>query len=81
MIFPASISIKSIFPGCNRHFVITLLSSTGSVPASEAKTTVSSSDTKYLAGLNPFLSSVAPIFFPSVKAIAAGPSQGSIIDA
>ena len=60
---------------------MTLLSSTGKVPASDAKTTVSSSITKYLAGLNPFLSNVAPICLPSVKARAAGPSQGSIIAA
>ncbi len=35
---------------------------------------------KYLAGLKPFLSKVAPICLPSEKATAAGPSHGSITD-
>ena len=47
------------------------------VGISEDKTILSSSVIKYLAGLSPFLSRVAPICFPSVKATAAGPSQGS----
>ena len=45
---------------------------------SEDNKTVPSSVIKYLEGLKPFLSRIAPIFLPSVKHIAAGPSQGSI---
>ena len=77
MIFPASKSTKSIFPGLNLNFSIILFSGTLSTPISEDKTILSSSVIKYLAGLSPFLSKVAPICFPSVKATAAGPSQGS----
>ena len=51
--------------------------STGKTPDSEAIITRSSLVTQYLEGRKPFLSSVAPIIFPSVKEIEAGPSQGS----
>ena len=52
--------------------------SIGKTPVSEAIITRSSLVTQYLEGLNPFLSKVAPIIFPSVNEIEAGPSQGSI---
>ena len=41
-------------------------------------TKISSFVREYLDGLQPFLSRVAPITLPSVKATEAGPSQGSI---
>ena len=50
----------------------------GKTPTSEDIITKSSLVTTYLAGLKPFLSSVAAICIPSVNAIAAGPSHGSI---
>ncbi len=49
-----------------------------STPASEASTTQPSFVSNQRPGRKPFLSSVAPITRPSVNAIAAGPSQGSI---
>ncbi len=53
--------------------------STGNAPDSDAMITRSSVVTQYREGRNPFLSSVAPIIFPSVNDIDAGPSHGSII--
>jgi hypothetical protein len=50
----------------------------GSTPHSDAMTTWSSSVTMKRAGLSPLRSSVAPIWRPSVNAISAGPSHGSI---
>ena len=50
----------------------------GSTPVSDAIITRSSFVTQYREGLNPFLSSVAPIILPSVNEIDAGPSHGSI---
>ena len=52
--------------------------STGKTPISEESSTIPSSVTKYLEGRKPFLSRIAPIFFPSVKHIAEGPSHGSM---
>ena len=75
---PSSMSISSILPGCRRHLRTMLVSSTGSTPTSEAMMTLSSSVMTKRAGRRPLRSSVAPIWRPSVKAIAAGPSQGSI---
>ena len=49
--------------------------------ASLAMITLLSFVMQYLEGLKPFLSSVAPIIFPSVKEIEAGPSHGSIMEA
>ena len=81
MILPLFKSTKNIFPGCNLPRFITFAGSTGSAPDSEAITMVSSLVTQYLEGRSPFLSRVAPITFPSVKEIEAGPSQGSITQA
>ncbi len=53
----------------------------GSTPVSEAMISRSSVVTSQRAGRSPLRSSVAPITRPSVKAIAAGPSQGSISEA
>ena len=78
MILPFSRSISSMRPGCNRHFSFILFSGYGRTPVSDDKTILPSFVVKYLAGLSPFLSKVAPICLPSVNAIAAGPSQGSI---
>ena len=81
MIRPASVSIRNMRPGCSRHFLTMRDSGIGSTPASDASTTRSSSVIRYLAGRSPLRSSVAPIWRPSVNAIAAGPSHGSIIAA
>ena len=67
---PCSRSISSILPGCRRHLRTILSSGIGSTPASEAMTTWSSSVTRKRAGRRPLRSSVAPIWRPSVKAIA-----------
>ena len=71
-------SRRSILPGCNLHFEIIDFSSTGNKPISEAKINLLSLVKRYLAGLKPFLSKSAPICLPSVNAMFAGPSQGSI---
>ena len=52
-----------------------------STPTSLASTTSPSSVTQYRAGRRPLRSSTAPTTVPSVKAMAAGPSQGSISEA
>jgi hypothetical protein len=49
-----------------------------STPTSLASTTRPSLVTQYRPGRSPFRSSTAPIIVPSVKAISAGPSHGSI---
>ena len=49
-------------------------------PASEASTTHPSLVVSQRPGRRPLRSSVAPITRPSLKATAAGPSQGSISD-
>ena len=71
-------SIKNILPGWSLHLFLTDEGLIGNTPISEERRTVPSSVTRYLDGRKPFLSRIAPIFFPSVKHIAAGPSQGSI---
>jgi len=70
--------MRSILPGCRRHFCTIRLSSMGSTPASEAMITSSSAVTMKRAGRRPFRSRVAPMYLPSENAIAAGPSQGSM---
>jgi len=81
IILPCSISTTNILPGCKRPFSRIKEGSTGNTPVSDAIITLSSFVTQYLEGRKPFLSNVAPIIFPSVKEIEAGPSQGSIIQA
>ena len=49
-----------------------------STPTSLAITTRPSAVTQYRLGRRPLRSSTAPITVPSVKAIEAGPSHGSI---
>ena len=47
-------------------------------PVSDDMTTYPSLVTVYLDGLKPLRSSNAPMYFPSVNGIDAGPSHGSI---
>jgi hypothetical protein len=49
-----------------------------STPTSLAMTTSPSAVTQYRDGLRPLRSSTAPMTVPSVNAIDAGPSHGSI---
>ncbi len=49
-----------------------------STPTSLARITRPSAVTQYRPGRRPLRSSTAPITVPSVKAISAGPSHGSI---
>ncbi len=49
-----------------------------STPTSLASTTRPSLVTQYRPGRSPLRSSTAPMTVPSVKAISAGPSHGSI---
>ena len=49
-----------------------------STPTSLARMTRPSLVTQYRPGRSPFLSSTAPITVPSVNAISAGPSHGSM---
>ena len=50
-------------------------------PTSEAMITRSSLVTQYREGRRPLRSRTAPMTVPSVKAIEAGPSQGSMSEA
>ena len=68
-------------PGLKRPFLRIFSGGNSTTPASLAIIARPSSVTTYLHGLKPFLSRVPPRIFPSVNTIAAGPSQGSIIDA
>ena len=72
-------STKNIFPGSNLPWDLIFLGSISTTPVSEDIITYPSFVTVYLDGLSPFLSSKAPINFPSVNGIEAGPSQGSIM--
>ena len=69
---------KNIRPGSNLPCFSTFVGSISSTPTSEDITTLPSFVTVYLEGRRPFLSKSAPIYFPSVNGIEAGPSQGSI---
>jgi len=71
-------SISSMRPGWSRHLRMMSASAKGSTPLSDAMHTRSSLVTHQRAGRRPLRSSVAPIWRPSVKATAAGPSHGSI---
>ena len=50
------------------------------MPVSDPANKILSLVIVYLKGLKPFLSVAAKIQFPSVAAIAAGPSHGSITE-
>jgi hypothetical protein len=65
-------------PGCSRPLRRTFDAGSFSTPDSEASTTQPSRVSSQRPGRRPLRSSVAPITRPSVKEIAAGPSQGSI---
>ena len=69
---------RNIFPGSSLPCISTFAGSISKTPVSEDITTYPSLVTVYLDGLRPFLSSKAPINFPSVNGIEAGPSHGSI---
>ena len=81
MIRPAFISTKNILPGSNLPCLTTFSGLMFKTPISDDITTFPFFVTVYLEGLNPFLSSKAPIKFPSVNGTDAGPSQGSIMHA
>ena len=53
---------------------------TGTIPVSDPANKILSFVIVYLKGLKPFLSVAAKIQLPSVAAIAAGPSQGSMTE-
>ena len=65
-------------PGCSRPLRRTFSAGSSSTPDSEPSTTQPSLVSIQRPGRSPLRSSVAPITRPSVKQIAAGPSQGSI---
>ena len=68
----------NIFPGSSRPLARMRSTGIGKAPASDASTTRSSAVTTYRAGLSPLRSRTAATCRPSVNAIAAGPSHGSI---
>jgi hypothetical protein len=78
---PAAVSARKTRPGCSRPLRITVVSgseSMSSTPTSLASTTRPSLVTQYRPGRRPLRSSTAPITEPSVNAISAGPSHGSM---
>ena len=75
---PVAVSARKTRPGCSRPFLTTVAGSMSSTPTSLASTTRSSLVTQYRPGRRPLRSSTAPITEPSVNAISAGPSHGSI---
>ena len=78
IICPVSVSMSIILPGWRLPFARTLWGSIFITPVSDAITRRPSSVTRYLEGRRPLRSSIPPAYLPSVKSIAAGPSQGSI---
>ena len=78
MIRPADVSARKIRPGCSLPLRTTVAGSMSSTPTSLASTTRPSLVTQYRPGRRPLRSSTAPIIVPSVNAISAGPSHGSI---
>jgi hypothetical protein len=80
MIRPWPVSTSSIFPGRSRSLVTMRSAGMSSTPTSDAMMTRSSLVMQYRDGRNPLRSSIAPMSVPSVKAIDAGPSHGSISD-
>ena len=77
--FPFSILTPIISPGPNRPLEIIFFSLSSTIPVSEPTKSNLSFVVAYLSGLNPFLSLAAITHSLSVAAIAAGPSQGSIV--
>ena len=73
-------STRNSLPGLQAALGLDRSSGTSNTPVSEASTTQPSLVTSQRPGRRPLRSSVAPITRPSVKATAAGPSQGSISD-
>ena len=76
---PFSILTPIISPGPNLPFSKILFSLSSIIPVSEPANKSLSLVIAYLRGLNPFLSLAAITHSLSVAAIAAGPSQGSIV--
>ena len=76
---PFSILTPIISPGPNLPFVTIFFSSMFIIPVSEPANKKLSLVTVYLSGRRPFLSVAAITHSLSVAAIAAGPSQGSIV--
>ena len=72
-------STKNIFPGSNLPCCTTSSGFISRTPISDDMITKPLFVSVYRDGRNPFLSNNAPITFPSVKGIEAGPSQGSMI--
>ena len=68
-----------ICPGPNLPLLTILFSSKDTIPVSDPANRSLSFVTMYLNGLNPFLSFATITHSLSVAAIAAGPSQGSIV--
>ena len=77
-ILPAFISTKNIFPGSSLPCFSIFSGLISITPVSDDITTYPSLVTVYLEGLKPLRSKRAPMYFPSVNGIDAGPSQGSI---
>ena len=77
--FPFSILTPIISPGPNLPLVKIFFSLSSIIPVSEPANNKLSLVIAYLKGLNPFLSFAAITHSLSVPAIAAGPSQGSIV--
>ena len=75
---PAAVSARKMRPGWRRPFLITVAGSMSSTPTSLASTTRPSLVTQYRPGRRPLRSRTAPMTEPSVNAISAGPSHGSI---
>ena len=70
--------MRNSLPGCRRPSRLIREAGIGSRPASEPSTTSPSVVSSQRPGRSPLRSSVAPMMRPSVKAIAAGPSHGSM---
>ena len=68
-----------ICPGPNLPLLTILFSSKDTIPVSDPANRSLSLVTIYLKGLNPFLSFATIAQSLSVAAIAAGPSQGSMV--
>ena len=76
---PFSILTPIISPGPNLPLVTIFFSLRSTIPVSDPANNNLSLVTVYLIGLRPFLSVAAITHSLSVAAIAAGPSQGSIV--
>ncbi len=75
--FPYFKSTPIISPDCNLPRSSTSSSGVSSTPYSDEISNLLSFVMIYFDGLSPFLSSVHPMYLPSVILTAAGPSQGS----